>query len=475
MKKFKSFLLVAAALVMGLASCQSETNDPVNPEVNGPRAMAISFANIAEARLVGNEIVHNAPVAFNSGTLYLVTNLTDAGAVVQRFSITDAPTDIANGIINRGAVTANVNANSVIIPNIPGTVNAAILVGNTAAPTTPHTTVGAIRNQTLDVLSQSITAGSTATINLYAQAAIEPASAAQITATGHTGPNTLMVAELELAPTVARVELHNVRGTNWIADFQIAGIFMDNYYQTGTVGGLTPTLLRDRGGVGSHPTFTGPNFINTVAGAAIPGGSDPIGDTGFAIHDWNAGGLGVHTAWTGIATPATTIPAAPVGGVTQVWGYNLFARTAAMNVNVRVPRIYIRFHSVRMFPGMWSHPVGDPARAWVPNTAAPDTDWVLVEHTPAVMDTDGVTVIDPAIPVSATHPLFVTIQGFRDTPDGANRQTIRAGNVYKIGAANAWAFGPENLTPDPNLPLRDLLVLVTVANWQVVEVHPDLQ
>lgn len=103
---------------------------------------------------------------------------------------------------------------------------------------------------------------------------------------------------------------------------------------------------------------------------------------------------------------------------TNVWGYNVFANNSA------VPRIVIRLKNIVATGGL-----------------------------------------------SFTSPQFLTIKGLHDGTNSLSE--IQSGHVYNI-AAGALEFDETNLTPAPNMETIEVEVTVTVADWVVKSVTPEL-
>lgn len=71
-----------------------------------------------------------------------------------------------------------------------------------------------------------------------------------------------------------------------------------------------------------------------------------------------------------------------------------------------------------------------------------------------------------------TGDLFLTVRGFRDAGTNA-LVTIEPGKIYTISKSN-FDFDETNLNPIPNTNAVGVWLKVTVKNWQVVAVKPNL-
>lgn len=155
----------------------------------------------------------------------------------------------------------------------------------------------------LNVASQvEVTAGNI--VNLYGET----------TTLTQVGETNTYNAKVNIAPTVARIELTDIKAAGRVTSFKVAGIFVDNYYATAQVDGTISSTLIDNGTVAT-------DFV---------GGSGKYPTTlNFSIYDWYTGGL---ASVENVAKPTKT-----------VWGYNLFAKTDDSN---DFPRIIIRLSDI---------------------------------------------------------------------------------------------------------------------------------
>ncbi|MFT4222126.1 hypothetical protein [Dysgonomonas sp.] len=128
------------------------------------------------------------------------------------------------------------------------------------------------------------------------------------------------------------------------------------------------------------------------------------------VYDYFSSGI---TATSQVATPAN---------ISNVWAYNLFANTGSGSF--AIPRIVIRLS----------------------NIATNDLS-------------------------TYTNPQFITVKGLKD--GSTSLTSIDAGKVYNIGAG-ALTFKESDLTPAPNMGAIDVTVTVTLAEWEVVSVTPEL-
>ena len=291
MKNFKYSILMAVAIVLGFSSCSSDDENGGVIDNSKPKSV---FLKISEEPATYGEgaIVGATTVNFASGELFFVNS---SGAILKHYTITSAATSATN--IDMAEITGSGAA----LANLPGGISDVHIVGN--VPSTVDLTAAGITNisqvkaMTLGVATQ----GDITKVNLYGSKLL----------TSKVGGNdNEYEAKVTLKPTVARIELTNVKAGGVVKSFQVDGIFIDNYYPEGKIDGTISSTLTDNG---TDPLMFTDNSAKYATALKT-----------FA-YDWYA--AGVATDVSGVAAPAT-----------GVWGYNLFATEAGS----AVPRIIIR-------------------------------------------------------------------------------------------------------------------------------------
>ena len=160
-------------------------------------------------------------------------------------------------------------------------------------------------------------------------------------------------------------------------------------------------------------TVAGGNLINNTSDPTLflENSSTYTAARKTFVYDYFTSGI---TAISQVATPVTT---------SNVWGYNLFANTTGSG-SFAIPRIVIRLSNI--------------------------------------------TTSDNS---SYTSPQFITVKGLKE--GSTSLTSIDAGKVYNIGAG-ALTFKESDLTPAPNMAAIDVTVTVSLAEWVVVSVTPEL-
>jgi hypothetical protein len=234
-------------------------------------------------------------------------------------------------------------------------------------------------------------------------------------------------AGVNLTPAYARLELAGVTGGEYtnptdsdnltrITGFEVVGVYVDEYYEEFTYGGSYPT---------GASVFAQNQLITTFAG---------IGDTRVAAGDWPATGY-VATPYAG---PVATLPAAaaadaggPAGA--RSWAYNVPAGS--------IPRLIIAVTGVT-YEETFDATAGTP-------TWATGTDF------------------------SSTATYYLTVTGYNTAPATPLTTNFVRGNIYQVSASD-MTFTTNDLHSTPNPVNVDLTVTVTIGDWVIVPLIPNL-
>ncbi|GAB6118862.1 hypothetical protein [Dysgonomonas termitidis] len=303
--KFKFLSALTVALLLGFSSCSND--DAKDNTDNGEKkSLFFKLDKEAIAKSEGVAVADGTKATLSSGYLYFVNS---GGTIIERYQLTtDASSDLPNGKIS----IAEASAPGVTISGIPGSVTAAHVFGNVPAVdqngatlTMPTSgSINTVKALTIGIASQV----TTASCNLYGTANLVPAPVA---------PD--YTCDVELNPTIARIELSDITVTGDITGFTVDGIFIDNFDKVGSIGGTTGTYSKIENG-------TDP------AKFAVGGAIYPISDRGVTFDD--NGGTG-YNAVSKVAKPAGS----------NVWGYNLFA-ASTLDGGSAVPIIVIRLKNI---------------------------------------------------------------------------------------------------------------------------------
>jgi hypothetical protein len=317
MKTFRNVIMLAAALVLGFTSCN---NDDVIIENNG-ETKTLSFSITQGATPRAETPSQGAEyVVFNGGTLFFTTS---TGIIVKKYTIGDANADFL--------VTDATSTTGITITNVPGTATGATLVGNTDL-TVLQNGVGEVGRQIQNVKAYAI--------GVAKQANINNVNIVNLFGESNTFNKVGNVYEctIDLNPTVARVELSDIKGNEDIASFTVEGIFIDEFYEKAQIGGAVIA--------GSFE-----NFANGQPGDAdkFRPGNDGKYEYYIALYDW----------YTTALVSATNIVRPTVDNT--VWGYNLFANNSATpHIIIRLKDVYVNVRNAEgVITGTKLHPASE--------------------------------------------------------------------------------------------------------------------
>ena len=368
-------IIIAVALLIGASSCISENQQREQRE--GYKLLSLHVITPADTRGESPHVPHGHLVAFTGGYLYFVN---DENRIVRRYQVVTGatPTNIANGIININSMTTN----DLQYIRVPRTVVRAVIVGNAhgRTPIDQHRQIVEVNRAELNVYAQR----NAENVNIW-----DSAPLVYLTGTSTLGYPLYRV-ELDLYPTVARVELSRITGDETIHSFRLRGIFIDNYHPAAYVDG---TLI---------------SALNTNALSTTPAHFERSVATNAALYNWYPAGI----ASTNRSVVPVRVPTS--GGYRIVWGYNLFAERIRRDVGNNIlnpngstlPRIIIRLSDVRLYDA-----TGTP---------------------------------QPAL----SGDRFITLHQLIDATTGNNVQGLHARQVYYLGEVR---FGRTDLHLNPNL------------------------
>ena len=335
MKKFKSFLLVAAALVMGLASCNSETNEVVE---GAPKQLSVRIGGVVGSRAI------EAPGVATAGTI----QLTNAHLFV--ISATNTVVHHQQLTIGNGANQAQHVEGELVTEPVASDARIYIL-GNVPAGAVASlpglTTLAAINN-----FAQAITTQTDYTEVVLANLNATPTPIVAGTNPHPTAPGGQVDAHVlvQVNPVIARMELHALQTPDTfdangfrITGFRVVGVFVDSHAPSFTFGGSYSGTL----------TQINQNLLGSVTTSSFVADVNPATYTAGV---WTGG-------WVAAGTPLTARPPHVTTVGDRVWAYNVAAGAALY------PRLIIRLADIRfeeedgISPGVHApHTLGDEFR-----------------------------------------------------------------------------------------------------------------
>ena len=442
MKKFKSLFLVAAVALFGFSSCLDGDVTTGNVYHDGNVRFQLS---LPPTTLTVGPAQAGEPVTILRGTVFFTT----ATGVIHHY-FTFYPNNTPDVLFTMSDI-----AGGLTFENIARGASRVHFVGNTPITETivlAYTNISTVLNRQLNVVTQGGTAAvhnGQQVVNVYGVAPILPGS-----------PNA--TANIQIAPTVARVELHNITGDHTIAGFTVEGIFMDRFFPQGYIGGRpidrTTLITRSRPLTAPvHQVFNWPGGGDIPFTEAMHG---PIFDWRPAVNAWRAANVGDDLGLTN--HEGNPFPGQYLQGISPgdnvVWGYNMFAHydvDAHDNVvGSQFPLVIIRMSNVTI-------------RQRVEDAAGNLIGYRIINH-PEHYNEEGTV---------RTHPyLFVTIRGFipvGQTAALSETNGFLPRRVHQIGLHDdiGW-FSRDNVTREPyELPV-DVEVTIEPMRWVPIEGRP---
>lgn len=291
MKTKLSYLTLAvAALLLSFNSCSSNDDTEAIDNTDTKSVFLKLGKSTPTTHSVGAPVTNGDDVIFTSGDIYFVNA---SGAILKHYTISSAlasPTNISLADALAGTP----------ITNLPGNTEEVFVVGNTSGlPTSGN--ISAVKEHLIQVTAQD----DINDVNLFGSGPIvDPIS-----------PATTYTCEVELSPTVARIELTDITASGVITGFSVDGIFVDYYYKQASADGSVDAA----------------DFVENGPSASAFANLSPQYPVGLkpSIYDFYDPALA-----------ATGVLAKPAGTGT-VWGYNLFASTSSA-----VPRVIIRLSNI---------------------------------------------------------------------------------------------------------------------------------
>ena len=411
MKKILNIsILTAFALLFSLSGCVSDNivPDPYNNNTGSGEAsgLIIRFGNESTTR---GTTAQGETLVFNEGYLLVVSGAT-ISRVYEIHNDTGRGTNPADGYLYIEDLKDATEV--VILPAISGATSHLVVVGNTPLSPVPAAgmNIGQIREQLINVLTQH----DRDDLNLWG-------ISLRTTWTPPSGSTTYYMANIDVFPTVARIEMQQIdtHPDSEIHSFTVEAIFIDRHYNNAQVGGAIPNT-------GAAPVPT--NFVSRGDGTTPDFGFAP-GQFGYEAITTNRGAL-----FNIIDQPSTTRVTDGDAAATLAladpnrWAYHLFAmQNTATSTGTQVPSIVIRLSNVRLRDG---------SAAGIPLPLPSGYDY---------------------------H--YLTIQRF--IVDSNPLAGIHALNIYHIGSL---LFHERYLGLYPNENPFDANVRVTLAHWYKQEI-----
>jgi len=290
--KFKHLKIACLIVLMtGMVGCSN--NDDLKTESDGEKSVYVKMEQ-SSIRKSAEPVPDDTEVVFNKGTLYFAT--TD-GQITKQMTITEEPSDDNN--INMADIKVGYE-----VKNIPAHTKYVHIVGNhDALPASPKN-ISVITSTPVTVQMQKGDAGGIEKATLYNSSVSELVLESE----------NKYKATVELMPHASRIEIADVTAQGDINEFQLDGIFVNNYFRQIQIDRVTSQAdLVDNGSEAN-------NYI---------GDQEPYPST-LPLYDYDTDGIGTFT--NNIVKPSQE---------NHVWAYNVLAGNPA-------PRIVLRLSGVKV-------------------------------------------------------------------------------------------------------------------------------
>lgn len=222
MKQFKFFAVALAALTM--FSCSKDNiNDPEGPTNGKTMEIKIAGSGLKQGvRNVGTPQAAGYQTSISNGKvdIYCFDGNQDGATLLYQTETVSLKGDLAKGYIG-------------VAQGIPSTTKYVYVVANTtrsndSAGTTTLGDVKAMSKKTTDYQDIS----KTPMTNIEGGNVEEDAQ--------NSGK---LIASVTLAPAMARIELKKVKGSGEITEFNLVGVYLDNYYPSFTLNGAADGMI----------------------------------------------------------------------------------------------------------------------------------------------------------------------------------------------------------------------------------------
>lgn len=306
MKKLCVSLMAFVALL-----CVSCSNDPEIPEKNdnGIDVTLSITTNPLTKALDNSQVGATASIDPSKALIvYFMDGITSDSKVVASYQLT---ADQIGKIKTVGT--------GVTFTNLDPSVKSVYVVANvsTLPATAPGTTLTAINGTVQNIYDQQSIDAKSVVIANTGKTVVSIGSSTETATNGNAKYN----ASITLTPIVSRIQIASITKDGTITGFNLAGIYIDNFYQNMSIGGELSTPIKAP--IGGAAKFN-----------SSSDGSTPYKTNGQLFDE--------------IVSPTTTLPLAPSG---KVYGYQIFPVAGGLST---VPYIILKLTNVvgttRTFP-----------------------------------------------------------------------------------------------------------------------------
>jgi len=314
MKKLCVTLMALVAVF--LVSCSTETDIIEENDGGKDVTLTISTSPLTKS-LDDTQVGKKAPIdAGKELIVYFMDATTPSAKTVASYKLTD--TQITAIQTGTGVTFTNLDPSVVsvyVVANVPSTHSD----NSDALPATaPGTTLTAINATVMNIYDQQTTDAASVVLANTSKTVV---GLTDLNTTASNG-NKNYEADITLTPIVSRIQIAKISKDGTISSFDLAGIYIDNFYQEMTIGGALTTPIK--AAVGKVTDF---NLSTTAA-------PTPYKENGQLFDE--------------VKSPLTTLDLAPSG---KVYGYQFFPTSTGLST---VPYIILKLTNVvgttRTFP-----------------------------------------------------------------------------------------------------------------------------
>ncbi len=390
---------MAAAAVTLFASCAKEETGTIADKNMGTVTIKVAGVNASETRAI------EAPGSTTTGTIQLDATKKHRVFVLNATGGVIHTQELAQATLTTGEILKE-EVESVMVPKlVPNDSEIYVFCNISSAESSAlaaKTTLAAIKAYESDITAQTdYTKPALSNRTSNSQALVETTAAAN-------GNPAQYTATITIAPLISRLELVSVKGGADIISFNVAGVYVDDYYSNFNFGGLgAGTLFYQAQGT----TYTGNAFYKDETVIASAGAKGAAVAQNPAVEEEDR-------VWAYNVAPSIATPFKSTGTVGEI-GYKAY---------YKVPRLLIKLTDVKY-------------------------------------TNKGEDLISEEDDTTETKDMWLTITGYGSEADGANFKFER-GKIYRIGTSeNAFEFNPGDGGGTPNPTNVQMTVKVTIAEW----------
>lgn len=328
--KIKSFAIAALAATVGFTACSKDENGGgggVTLPDGETKVLQLKLSKGAVSKAEVGPVADGTDVTFNDGYIFFTLA---GGEIVKVTQITNdaAAVDADGNSVGIQKLTSNAGKGGAQIPGVPALAKYVYIAGNLPSGVTVPgvgSNISSVKDLAVSLKSQFSDDFGMSKVTLWSG---DP----RVTTGGdklgeisneNDGTDDYLYAFVEVSAVSSRIEISSVLydngdDTDVVTKFQVDGIYVNNYYESMTLGGAAGDLTNN----GSDNAET----IYTENSTAYTDLSEYLYDAD------ETNGVGTFTA-----TPAKVAPAAG-----KVWGYTVVAPAKA----TEVPHVIIRLSDV---------------------------------------------------------------------------------------------------------------------------------